>query len=875
MEPKEHCTFGRCLNDAAAMSSGLYQNRIIMRQRFSLLWLLVAIAFPAFSQIENPVHWTTEWKQIKGNEFELTLIASADPGWYIYSQYLESDDGPIRTSIRFESGAHFSLMGKAKEEGKRKEGYDEMFDMNIIKFSGKVRFVQRVKVLDTSKPIKGTVEFMTCDDERCLPPNEEPFVFTLSAAGSTTNTVPTPAAEKAGVPTPVLEASPLVPAENTATGGIQDPVQWTASMRLTGENQYELSWTATLQAGWSIYSQFTDANGPIPTSFTFEPAASYTRQGPVAEKGKLKQGADPLFGGVVVKKFTEGSVVFSQTVVVQDANAPIRGYVSYMACDASQCLPPSDVPFQFTPSSLEALAGAAAESKSGGATSPTAATGSEMYGGMPIPDLDNPAGSCGEADAMQIKSSTGIGKIFFLGFLGGLLALLTPCVFPMIPLTVSFFTKSSGTRRKGVGQAATYGFFILLVYLLLSIPFHLMDSINPDILNDISTNVWLNIAFFVIFLFFAFSFFGYYELTLPSSWSNRASSAEGLGGVIGIFFMALTLALVSFSCTGPILGSLLAGALSSDGGAWQLTAGMAGFGVALALPFTLFAAFPGMMKNLPKSGGWLNTVKVVLGFLEIALALKFLSNADLVKHWGLLTIEPFLGLWLLTFLGLALYLFGVIRFPHDSPGRRPITQLLLGLLSTAMVIYLASGFFHDEKTNSYRSLKLLSGLAPPVCYSWFNPCDCPQNLSCFKDLEEGIAYAKANNKPIMLDFTGHACVNCRKMEEHVWPEGPVYSQLQNDYVLISLYVDDKRELPADEQVEVQTVTGNTRTLRTVGQKWSHFQTVYFKTNTQPFYVLMSADGQLLNTPVGYTPDVQEYADFLRCGLDTHRGLAEN
>lgn len=841
-----------------------------MGSRFSLLALLLILSFPVFSQIENPVHWTTEWKQIKGNEFELTLIANADPGWYLYSQYLESDDGPVRTTIRFESGSHFSLIGKAKEEGKRKEGHDEMFNMNVIKFSGKVRFVQRVKIMDTNKPIKGTVEFMTCDDTRCLPPNEEPFSFDLSSAKGTsalTPTVPTP--EKGATPAAV-EAPLLVPSENPASGGIQDPVQWTVAVRAAGENTYELTWTATLQAGWKIYSQFTDANGPIPTSFTFDPTDGYVRNGAVVEKGKLKQGPDPLFGGVVVKKFAEGPVVFSQMVRMKDAAASISGYLSYMACDESQCLPPMDVPFKFTPASMGAFVGDAAAGASEAAAAPVS-VGSAMYSGLAVPDLENPAGSCGEESAVQIKSNTGMGKIFFLGFLGGLLALLTPCVFPMIPLTVSFFTKSSGTTRsKGVAQAATYGFFILLVYLLLSIPFHLMDSINPDILNDISTNVWLNLAFFAIFLFFAFSFFGYYELTLPSSWSNRASSAEGIGGVMGIFFMALTLALVSFSCTGPILGSLLAGALSSDGGAWQLTAGMGGFGVALALPFTLFAAFPGMMKSLPKSGGWLNTVKVILGFLEIALALKFLSNADLVKHWGFLTIEPFLGLWLLTFLGLALYLFGVIRFPHDSPGKRPITQILLGLLSTAMVIYLASGFLHDEKTNSYRSLKLLSGLAPPVCYSWFNPCDCPQNLSCFKDLEEGLAYARANNKPVMLDFTGHACVNCRKMEEHVWPEGPVYNQLQKDYVLISLYVDDKRELPAEEQVEVQTITGGTRTLRTVGQKWSHFQTVYFKTNTQPFYVLMSADGQLLNTPVGYTPDVQEYADFLRCGLDAYK-----
>ena len=455
-----------------------------------------------------------------------------------------------------------------------------------------------------------------------------------------------------------------------------------------------------------------------------------------------------------------------------------------------------------------------------------------------------------------------------LGFLGGLVALLTPCVFPMIPLTVSFFTKGSENKSKGLFNAALYGFFILGVYLLLSIPFHLLDSVNPGILNDISTNVWLNIAFFLIFLFFAFSFFGYYELTLPASWSNKASSAEGAGGIIGIFFMALTLALVSFSCTGPILGSLLAGALSSDGGAWQLTAGMGGFGLALALPFALFAAFPSWMNTLPKSGGWLTTVKVVLGFLELALAFKFLSNADLVTRWGLLKIEPFLIIWILIFLGLGLYLFGKIKFPHDSPiAKLSPVRMGLGVLSFAFAVYLMSGFRYDERAGTFSSLTWLSGLAPPAGYSWMHPKKCPNNLDCFKDFGLGLEHAQKNGKPILVDFTGHACVNCRKMEEHVWPENEIYKYLKDDYVLISLYVDEKIELPKEEQIKVKNVQGEgERKLRTKGHKWQHFQTKYFGNNSQPFYVLLSPEGELLNKPVGYTPDVNEYASFLECGL---------
>ncbi|MEZ4987129.1 MAG: thioredoxin family protein [Saprospiraceae bacterium] len=337
--------------------------------------------------------------------------------------------------------------------------------------------------------------------------------------------------------------------------------------------------------------------------------------------------------------------------------------------------------------------------------------------------------------------------------------------------------------------------------------------------------------------------------------------------------MALTLALVSFSCTGPILGSLLVGALTGDGGAWQLTAGMGGFGLALALPFALFAAFPGMMKSLPKSGGWLNSVKVVLGFAELALAFKFLSNADLVDHWGFLRIELFLGLWIIIGIGLFLYLIGKIKFPHDSPLKKlSIGRLALAGITLAFVLYLASGFRIDPEKGAYRSLTLLSGLAPPVCYSYFNPCDCPQSLDCFKDLEEGLAFAKANNKPVMLDFTGYACVNCRKMEENVWPKPEVYRYLKDEYVVISLYVDDKKEL--EQVIEVVTPSGRKRTLDEVGEKWGHFQQVFFNQNSQPQYVLITPDGQRLNQPVNYTPDVGEYAEFLRCGVENFRKIKQ-
>lgn len=847
-----------------------------MIKQLSALVFTLLLAGIAQAQILNPVKWNTTYKQVSDTEFDLVFTATMEPGWTIYSQ-LTSPDGPVPTAFYFDKGAHYQRVGDVKEKGYKKEGPDPLFDgVNVIKFTkSPVTFTQRVKVSDLSQPITGYLEFMTCDDERCLPPAEEAFSFTLKSTKSNA---------KATEATPAKTETEQPPASNAGTGinsdlsiappatpsGIKNPVQWQIALKDQGAGVYDIVFTALMEKGWAIYSQHTSADGPEPTVFTLDPGSHYSREGEVKEEGKKKQGPDPLFGGVEVIKFIESPVVFTQRIKVTDPSQPISGQVVFMTCDDKMCLPSADVPFRVNIAQNQAIIG---DEAAAGFAGPSIGNIDEQYG-IAKPDLSAPAGECGDVPTATAEKK-GYWNIFILGFIGGLIALLTPCVFPMIPLTVSFFTKSAGNRRKGLMNASMYGFFIFLVYFLLSIPFHLIDTINPDILNDISTNVWLNLSFFAIFIVFAFSFFGYYEITLPESWQNKASNAEGVGGVVGVFFMALTLALVSFSCTGPILGSLLAGALSSDGGAWQLTTGMSGFGLALALPFALFAAFPGWMQSLPRSGGWLNTVKVVLGFIEIALAFKFLSNADLVKHWGLLKIEPFLAIWILTAVGLAAYLFGLIRFPHDDEGVKiSLPRKLLGAISVAFALYLATGFIYDEKVGSFRPLKLLSGLAPPVCYSWLKPCDCPQNLNCFKDFEEGLAYAKEVNKPIMIDFTGHACQNCRKMEEHVWPEPGVYKHLKNDYVLISLYVDEKIELPAEEQVVVQKASGGTRKLRNYGHKWAHFQTEFFQTNSQPYYVLLSPEGQLLNTPVGYTPDDKAYEAFLRCGLETFNRISD-
>ena len=647
---------------------------------------------------------------------------------------------------------------------------------------------------------------------------------------------------------------------------ILDPVAWTYESNKIGDDEFELNFIASIEDDWAIYSHYLEDGGPLPTNFAFTTNSDYELVGQLIEHDINKVTKyDSVFDMVVTKFYKEAR--FTQRIKLVSKSSIISGNLEYMTCDDTQCTFKPDNPFMFQLSLDGELI--AKDTTINQMIVDDNEINLSLYGLLPA-EMSKLETVC-QNDTLTLADSenkNSLWGIFGLGFLGGLLALLTPCVFPMIPLTVSFFTKKKTERSSGISRAILYGFFILAVYLILSIPFHLIDSINPDILNEISTNVTLNILFFIIFLFFAFSFFGYYELTLPSSWTNKTSQGESLGGVLGVFFMALTLAIVSFSCTGPILGSLLAGSLTAEGGAWQLTFGMGGFGLALGLPFALFAMFPNLLNTLPKSGGWLNTTKVVLGFLELALAFKFLSNADLVKHWGFLKIEIFLGIWIVIFLCLALYLFGKIKFPHDSVlNKLSFIRLGFGMVALLFTFYLFSGFQINKSTKTFSPLTLLSGLAPPVGYSLFYPNECPNNLNCFKGLKEGINYAKQVGKPIILDFTGFACVNCRKMEEHIWPDPKIDALLREKFVLISLYVDDKKELLNDEQIFVNRINGGTRQLKNYGHKWAHFQTQFFQSNSQPFYVLLDSEGEkLLNKPVGYTPDVEEYASFLECGL---------
>ncbi|OEY74072.1 protein-disulfide reductase DsbD family protein [Salegentibacter salarius] len=638
---------------------------------------------------------------------------------------------------------------------------------------------------------------------------------------------------------------------------MDDPITWEASVEKENDSIFNLVFTATLEDGWHLYSQ-KEADidiAPIATTFSYNNAEeNFKLIGETSEPD-----IEPIYDQVFEADITyfEEEAVFTQQIKVQPGSNPgIVAEIYFSVCDDEKCLPPETERFNISLQDNEITEG---------------------FTDLEISEKDkeltealniNVSGM--EKFAPEEEEGNNFLSIFLLGFVGGLIALLTPCVFPMIPLTVSFFTKGAKNRQKGLVNAILYGVFIFAIYLLLSLPFHLLDSVNPEILNNISTNVTLNIIFFVIFIIFAFSFFGYYEITLPSSWSNKMDDkASSVGGIVGIFFMALTLALVSFSCTGPILGSLLGGSLTSDGGAMQLSMGMGGFGLALALPFALFALFPNWLNSLPKSGGWLNTVKVTLGFIELGLAFKFLSNADLVEHWGLLKREIFLGIWILIGLGLMAYLFGQIRFPHDGPKQRiSKARFGVGVITFFFVLYLIPGLTNTSAAN----LKLLSGFPPPLFYSIYDKgTEAPLGLEAYKDWDKGLEAAREQNKPIILDFTGWACVNCRKMEEQVWSEPEVFEILNEEYILISLYVDDRKELPEEAQFNYMKPKGGIKPIETIGDKWATFQTLNFKNNSQPFYVLLDNEVNLLNEPVGYTPKASEYLDWLKEGLAKFQG----
>lgn len=845
---------------------------------------LVALFFSVtvWGQILNPVKWTTAYKQVSATEFDLIFTATIDDGWDIYSQFLESDEGPVATSFNFEAGTHYKLVGKCEESGNKKTTYDKVFDMKLTKFSQKGIFTQRVAVSDLSKPVTGYLEFMTCDNERCLPPKAIDFEILLKNSGAGSSQQPdksgtggasgsgvTPAKEQEQ--NPATEVAPLnmsEPVSPALAPNLVKPAKWQFDYKKISDTEYDLIFTATMDKGWNMYSQHTDPdNGPLPTTFTFASGAHFVPEGQTAEKGKTKKAADPLFAGALVVKFVESPIVFTQRVKVIDAAQPIMGFIEYMACDEEQCVTGSDeFRFNLSAEAAQAYVGPKIEGDVIDQVIPALQAG-----------YQEPLSNCGEEETGDRSSML---WTFLFGFIGGLLALLTPCVFPLIPLTVTFFTKRSTDRKKGLRNALLYGASIIVIYVTIGL---LITALFGDsALNALSTNWIANSLFFLIFVVFALSFFGLFEITLPSSWGTKSDAMAEKGGLIGIFFMAATLAIVSFSCTGPIIGAAIVQSATDKLGPFVV---MLGFSTALALPFGLFAAFPGWLNTLPKSGGWMNLVKVQLGFLELALALKFLSVADMTMHWGILPYEVFMAAWVLIAAAMALHFFGILRFPHDSREKKlPAYRTVLGGLMLLVTFYLATGFRFDDKLQSYKSPGALSGLAPPARYNIFltelnddldpdikarypSYSKSANNLNCFKDYYEGLAYAREVNKPILLDFTGYGCVNCRKVEEHVWIDERVWNKISNDYVLISLYVDDREPLEA-----VLWSKHRNEKLRNVGNKWTDFQVVNFLQNTQPLYVLISPDEQVLTPPRGYKEGIKEYVDFLDCGLFAFDGI---
>ncbi|PZU86788.1 MAG: protein-disulfide reductase [Chryseobacterium sp.] len=662
---------------------------------------------------------------------------------------------------------------------------------------------------------------------------------------------------------------------------IKNPVKFKFDVNPVGKDEYEAVLTGTIEDKWHVYSQDLPPDSGIPTEFKITSKQGIQLLGKVQEIGKKHDEFSEAFGAQIV--YYSNKVVFKQKFKPKDASKPatITAEIMYQTCNDRVCLAPNTLEFE---KQIEGSKTAVAPQETLEKTkdtvyevAPAGQVGTVLkpknietptvakQDGLKVNSLDfkNPLTNCGTT---QQKPNDDNWLVLGLGFLGGLIALLTPCVFPMIPLTVSFFTKGNKNRAKGKRDAFIYGFFILLIFVLLSIPFHIIDGISGNIFNQISTNIWLNLFFFAIFLFFALSFFGYYEITLPSSIANKSSKAEEAGGIIGIFFMALTLVIVSFSCTGPILGSLLGGVVAGATNVpTLLTFALAGFGLAWALVFGLLALFPQALQSLPKSGGWMNTVKVVLGFIELALALKFLSKADLVSKTFLLKRELFIVLWIIIAIGLVVYLFGKIRFPHDD--KKPkisLTRRILGVFGIVFIAYLVQGLIPSEKPK----LQLLSGILPPLNVSYFHKEeDGILGLKPYHNYFEAIEVAKKENKPVLIDFTGYGCENCRKMEEFVWSQDDVLPILQNDLIIASVYVDDKEELPENEQIKIDMGEGQMKKVKTIGDKWSLFQQVNFNNNSQPHYVLVTPDQKVINSPVsGYMPK-EDFKKFLKCGID--------
>ena len=652
---------------------------------------------------------------------------------------------------------------------------------------------------------------------------------------------------------------------------IQEPDKFKTELKTISDTEAHIVFTGNIDAGWHVYSTDLPSGGPISATFNVEKIQGAELMGKLTPQGKEIENFDKVFE--MKLRYFENTATFVQKFKITDASYQIEGYLEYGACNDENCLPPTEVPFSFSGKGNAATATVAtSETKAETVNQPaaensvaettaidSAATVALSDNETSVQDYWTPVikelNSYGETTSQQDRSWI---YIFFAGFIGGLLALFTPCVWPIIPMTVSFFLKRSKDKKKGIRDAWTYGASIVVIYVALGLAITLIFGASA--LNALSTNAVFNILFCLMLIIFAASFFGAFELTLPSKWSNAVDSkAEQTSGLLSIFLMAFTLSLVSFSCTGPIIGFLLV-EVSTTGSVIAPAIGMLGFAIALALPFTLFAMFPSWLKSMPKSGGWMNVIKVTLGFLELAFALKFLSVADLAYGWRILDRETFLALWIVIFGLLGFYLLGKIKFPHDDDDNTTsVPRFFMALISLAFAVYMVPGLWGAP-------LKAVSAFAPPMTTQDFNLYNNEVHAK-FDDYDAGMEYAKRNGKPVMLDFTGYGCVNCRKMEAAVWTDPKVSKLMTDDYVLITLYVDNKEPLP--EHIKVME-NGKERTLRTVGDKWSYLQRSKFGANAQPFYVLIDNEGKPLNKSYSYDEDIDKYVDFLQTGLDNYK-----
>lgn len=650
-----------------------------------------------------------------------------------------------------------------------------------------------------------------------------------------------------------------------ASAQMQDPVHFSVSQKKVAPDEIEVTFSGKIDAGWHVYSTALPADGPISATITTEKNEGAAPKGSLGHRGKEINQYDNMFG--MNLRFFENSVTFYQRYKLTGKTYHVKGYLEYGSCNDEMCMPPTQVEFDFkgegpadAPATEEKKELPAADTVAVADTTKadTAAVAPQATAdttGLWTPVIDE----LRAFDGAQSNTDHSWVYIFFMGFVGGLVALFTPCVWPIIPMTVSFFLKRAKDKKKGIRDAMTYGVSIIVIYLALGLA--ITAIFGASSLNALATNAVFNIFFFLLLVVFALSFFGWFELTLPSSWTNKVDNkASSTSGLLSIFLMAFTLTLVSFSCTGPIIGFLLV-EVSTSGSITGPAIGMLGFAVALALPFTLFAMFPTWLKQAPKSGSWMNIIKVTLGFIELAFALKFFSVADLAYGWGLLDREVFLSLWIVIFGLLGLYLIGKVKFRSDGDDNRamPVPCIVLGMLSLAFTVYMIPGLWGAP-------CKAVSAFAPPMNTQDFNLYNNEVHPR-FKDYEQGMAAAKAEGKPVLIDFTGFGCVNCRKMEAAVWTDPQVADKLNNDFVLISLYVDDKQ--PLDHPIEI-VENGKKRTLRTIGDKWSYLQRSKFGANAQPFYVIIDNEGKPLTGSYSYDEDISHYLEFMNKGLENYR-----